>query len=354
MSIAAKLIKDVLDEQKSSGHAEGELKVPKYGKDHTPTNHDDNKNMKVVKDPAKGLDQRNDKKPKADVGQARKEKGRDHRVIKPKVSEQRQALTEQNPNPIVQALNLRVVDQHLTFQNPQADGKMYKLPWGKEVRSAVTKFVVNNSALSNPAKAASELYEKLIGQNGVELAQQAQAGASQSLNASLGDVDPKNILKMRNIVANHQYEEIDGQVVDAYTASAIIQVYDALGTPENKAKLASMSIPQMSDIAFKVIQRANTNESAGGGTAHGEMSTPSYSDDDPSYSKKNRTNQPLDDKNKGDPGMVKKSEKRAGKDGLMDANPAKVEGPKVGIGQIAEKKVLENLLGRKLQLTVGE
>jgi hypothetical protein len=110
----------------------------------------------------------------------------------------------------------------------------------------------------------------------------------------------------------------------------------------------------MSDIAFKVIQRANTNESAGGGTAHGEMSTPSYSNDDPSYSKKNRTNQPLDDKNKGDPGMVKKSEKRAGKDGLMDANPAKVEGPKVGVGQIAEKKVLETLLGRKLQLTIGE
>jgi len=210
MSIAAKLIKDVLDEQKSSGHAEGELKVPKYGNDHTPTNHVDNKNMKVVKDPAKGLDQRNDKKPKADVGQARKEKGRDHQVIKPKVSEQRQALTEQNPNPIVQALNLRVVDQHLTFQNPQADGKMYKLPWGKEVRSAVTKFVVNDGALSNPVKAASELYERLIGQNGVELAQ-AQTGAPQSLNASLGDVDPKKITKMRNIVANHQYEEIDLQ-----------------------------------------------------------------------------------------------------------------------------------------------
>lgn len=42
-------------------------------------------------------------------------------------------------------------------------------------------------------------------------------------------------------------------MVDAYSASAITQVYDSLEKPENKAKYAALPIRQMADIAFKII-----------------------------------------------------------------------------------------------------
>ena len=56
-----------------------------------------------------------------------------------------------------------------------------------------------------------------------------------------------------------------------------------------------MPIAQMVEVAFKVINRAQAKESAGGGTAKGELTVPTYSADDTTYSKKNRTNQPYGD-----------------------------------------------------------
>lgn len=46
----------------------------------------------------------------------------------------------------------------------------------------------------------------------------------------------EKIQKCREIVKEHQAEEIDGVLMDAFTASAVVQVYDALND-ENKEKL---------------------------------------------------------------------------------------------------------------------
>jgi hypothetical protein len=63
----------------------------------------------------------------------------------------------------------------------------------------------------------------------------------------------EKIAAIRRIVTEHQYAKIDGCTVDAFSASAIIQVYDALNE-ENKAKYASLSIPKMASIAFKLCK----------------------------------------------------------------------------------------------------
>lgn len=64
----------------------------------------------------------------------------------------------------------------------------------------------------------------------------------------------EKIEKCREIAAEHQAERIDGVLMDSFTASAVVQVYDALND-ENKAKLESL---MERDIvgATKVVWRA--------------------------------------------------------------------------------------------------
>jgi len=66
-----------------------------------------------------------------------------------------------------------------------------------------------------------------------------------------GNADDR-IAAIRRIVANGQYEKIDGCMIDLFTASTICTVYDALNEI-NKAKFANMSAPKMGIVAFKLI-----------------------------------------------------------------------------------------------------
>lgn len=60
------------------------------------------------------------------------------------------------------------------------------------------------------------------------------------------------IEKVRNIVKNNQFEEIDGVLVDLFTANAIITVYDAL-SEENKKHLAGLPIAKAGLVCLKLV-----------------------------------------------------------------------------------------------------
>jgi hypothetical protein len=60
----------------------------------------------------------------------------------------------------------------------------------------------------------------------------------------------------RRIVRNHQYEKIDGTMIDGFTASVVVQVYDALNET-NKAKFASMPAGRMGIVAYKLNKEAD-------------------------------------------------------------------------------------------------
>jgi len=61
------------------------------------------------------------------------------------------------------------------------------------------------------------------------------------------------IAKLKQIVENCQYAQVEGQRVDLYSASAICKVYDAL-SEENRSKYESLSVWRMADIAFKLLK----------------------------------------------------------------------------------------------------
>ena len=64
----------------------------------------------------------------------------------------------------------------------------------------------------------------------------------------------ERIAAVRAIVIEGQYAKVDGCMVDLFSASAIVQVYDALNEA-NRAKFAGLDVRRMADIAFKLINR---------------------------------------------------------------------------------------------------
>ena len=59
--------------------------------------------------------------------------------------------------------------------------------------------------------------------------------------------------KLRQIVSEHQYQKIDGVIVDVATANAILTIYDAMKKNENKEKYLSMDISKMASVAWSIL-----------------------------------------------------------------------------------------------------
>ena len=57
----------------------------------------------------------------------------------------------------------------------------------------------------------------------------------------------------RSIIKNGQYEKINGVMVDLFSASAIVKIYDAL-SDANKAKFETLPLGKMADISFKMLK----------------------------------------------------------------------------------------------------
>jgi hypothetical protein len=58
---------------------------------------------------------------------------------------------------------------------------------------------------------------------------------------------------IRAIVTQGQYAKVNGVMVDLFSASAMIGVYDALNDV-NKAKYRALPVAQMATIAFKLCK----------------------------------------------------------------------------------------------------
>ncbi len=56
---------------------------------------------------------------------------------------------------------------------------------------------------------------------------------------------------LRQIVAQHQAGKVDGKKVDAFSASAIVQILDAI-SPEQKEHYLSLPVAKMAELAFKL------------------------------------------------------------------------------------------------------
>ena len=61
------------------------------------------------------------------------------------------------------------------------------------------------------------------------------------------------VAAIRAVVDNCQYAKIDGVMMDLFSASAIVRVYDALND-KNKTMFSGKTAPEMARIAFKLIK----------------------------------------------------------------------------------------------------
>lgn len=55
------------------------------------------------------------------------------------------------------------------------------------------------------------------------------------------------------IIANHQYEKVDGQILDAVTANAILAVWKAL-SEKNRAKYDTFNVKLAAAFAWRQIR----------------------------------------------------------------------------------------------------
>ena len=58
----------------------------------------------------------------------------------------------------------------------------------------------------------------------------------------------------RRIVANHQYEDLDGILIDAMTANLLVTVYDNL-KDKNQTHYHGMELARAVHIAYKLVKR---------------------------------------------------------------------------------------------------
>lgn len=65
----------------------------------------------------------------------------------------------------------------------------------------------------------------------------------------------ERIAAVRAIVDACQYAKVDGVMVDLFSASAIVSVYDAL-SEANREKYASLSVGRMATVAFALAKGA--------------------------------------------------------------------------------------------------
>lgn len=61
------------------------------------------------------------------------------------------------------------------------------------------------------------------------------------------------ITALRRIVDQHQYEEIDGYVVDATTAAMLVAVHDALA-PDNQARFDDAPFDKLVELGWSVVR----------------------------------------------------------------------------------------------------
>ena len=65
----------------------------------------------------------------------------------------------------------------------------------------------------------------------------------------------EKIARIKQIVDEKSYQMIEGQLVNLFSASAIMAVYNATAdNPKRRLKFLSLSIPRMADLAFRVIK----------------------------------------------------------------------------------------------------
>lgn len=333
MSLTTQLIKKVLEEKKKK--AQDEMGVPKYDNFGTPDNHVGKKKTKTVSNPGAGLGDRKDKKPTADVGSARKEKGRDMEGTKQKPKKMSEAA-----HPAMRDLGINISNGMLQFHPPGQPDNVHSFQYDKNIHQFLVRSMAQHPDTESVFQLLMDYFEEGEGQDPYQ---------QQGLTASIGpDIDleegPDDYPFHRDMA-----QQQTGRQTMGPQGSTVARSNVGAG---KKATFGGGGGRETMNLRNSVGESAHKS-------AAGEMDKGKYSTTkgDPARTAKTRTSQNDAPTNKGDPGTPKKSEKRAGQGGRMDPNPVTVHQEKGGenthksMNKMHENvKALEGLLGRKLKL----
>jgi hypothetical protein len=75
-------------------------------------------------------------------------------------------------------------------------------------------------------------------------------GGTKVTKSGSGD---ERIEAIRNIADSKQYAKVDGVMIDLFSASAIVKVYDALNDT-NKEKFKNLPVAKMASVAMKLLK----------------------------------------------------------------------------------------------------
>lgn len=73
--------------------------------------------------------------------------------------------------------------------------------------------------------------------------------------AAADHVEGQGWVEAARAVASEGFKVVDGVVVDAFTASMLVQVHDALSA-KNQAKFAAMDVAQAAEFGWALVERS--------------------------------------------------------------------------------------------------
>ena len=90
-------------------------------------------------------------------------------------------------------------------------------------------------------------------------AKMGELPAMESVIKENGMLNENVIEKMREIVSKKQAMKVSGVMVDMFTASAVVQIYDKVNDA-NKKKMEKMKPAQLANVAMKIMQKQSVSE----------------------------------------------------------------------------------------------
>ena len=137
----------------------------------------------------------------------------------------------------------------------QQISKMFKTKNDTEIKG-IDKLVVMSSmsTVMDMQKQNPRGFKKMVAAIG-----KLKEGAMESVIKENGMLNENVIEKMREIVSKKQAMKVSGVMVDMFTASAVVQIYDKVNDA-NKKKMEKMKPAQLANVAMKIMQKQSVSE----------------------------------------------------------------------------------------------
>jgi len=165
------------------------------------------------------------------------------------------ALEDFNENP----KKYKTIDdkQNILFKNLQNNKKVYEGKLTEKIKDKKLQKAIDDlykSVVQFGKHPSVRKNQKIIAGLIVPMTQGIVKMEKQLGEGKLTEAKETPVEVARRIVQNKQYEKYKGMMLDTFTASAIVKVYDAVNDA-NKKKLDSLKLPKLVSVVWKLLKR---------------------------------------------------------------------------------------------------